>query len=69
MKTSKLMIGLLGVDNDGTLIHPSGKRMFWLPMGLSRIVQVFQHYFARDPEGNLIRPMNGPTLRQWLFQN
>ena len=43
----KLWIGLMGVDNDGTMYTPSGKKLFRLPLRLSSIIQILQHKIAR----------------------
>jgi hypothetical protein len=51
----KILTGLLGVDNDGTLYHPDGRKLFWLPMSISRHIQRLQHHFAVDMDGNRIR--------------
>ena len=57
MKIQKILTGLMGVDSDGTLFHPDGTRLVKLPLCISRHVQILQHYFARDVNGNWIKPL------------
>lgn len=41
------MIGLMGIDGNNVLYTPSGKRLFWVPASLGRIVQKIQHWIAQ----------------------
>jgi hypothetical protein len=40
-------IGLMGVKADGTLVSPSGKTLFHLPIRISAIIQRMQHWVAK----------------------
>ena len=43
-----MFIGLMGVKNDGkTLVTPSGKILFKVPMWAARVIQRIQHKIAR----------------------
>ena len=52
----KILVGLMGVGNNGMLYHPDGHKLFWMPMRIACIIQRIQHYFAQDMNGNKIRP-------------
>lgn len=43
---SNYYIGLMGVANDGTLVTPSGKRLFKVPSWCSWRIQRIQHWFV-----------------------
>jgi hypothetical protein len=43
----KVFIGLMGVKSDGTLVTPSGKRLFKVPMFFAHHIQSLQHSVAR----------------------
>ena len=46
-KQMKMFIGLMGVSNNGTLVTPSGKNLFRLPLRLASFIQRVHHKIAR----------------------
>lgn len=42
-----MFIGLIGVDNDGVLVTPKGRRLFKVPWWLARLIQRIQHWVAQ----------------------
>jgi len=42
-----MFIGLMGLDSEGTLYAPSGRRLCRVPFRLGRIMQEWQHRIAR----------------------
>lgn len=41
-----MFIGLMGVEKDGTLISPKGKRLFRVPFWAACKIQKIQHWIA-----------------------
>jgi hypothetical protein len=41
------MIGLMGLDNNGTLYAPKGRRLFRVPLRLGMLIQRIQHWVSR----------------------
>jgi len=42
-----MFIGLMGIENDGTLVTPSGIELFKLPIWLGSKIQKLQHWLAK----------------------
>jgi len=42
-----MFIGLMGIDNDGTLVTPSGRKLFKAPEWVGIIIQRVQHEIAK----------------------
>jgi len=42
-----MFIGLMGIDNDGALIMPSGKKLFKVPFVFACLIQKIQHWIAQ----------------------
>ena len=52
-------IGLMGVTSDGTLVTPSGKDLFRVPMRVAWFIQKVQHKIARFTHRYIkLKPIN-----------